>query len=431
MSETVRKQDHKPAEGFTHTVPKIVSMMEQESTQLADNVVSVTAEGYQIVKAGPYRFIGKAMYARGFGESHEIFSKFWETEKCKWVFKELDKLSEYASDEKHDAALLTWELYNNGERKGNGETKHGPNCFIGYTVGRFMQANTPVPENLDYIDIPEIYLARMYYDIPEADYKRGWYYEVDEWEKPGNNYPENCNYQAEYKLRGALERQGLYKSMHHTLMGMVYPDSNKNQSNGMNYGYFIACRPLNEDELSHIQIKEELDMPVTERAVYNIDLTTMQMRGDVELRYENDTMVIKTHGHIDWMETIQQFDCPVKINMRAKTDKDNIRIYYGNHPENSCIILGDTFYIGDIVTGKEYYYPGYGSAPANKYVDIEWIINRDVMIVKVNGELRHTGTHYPYIYKLSEPGYEIRSSVRIGCTYGSTVTIESLRVAEL
>ena len=44
MSEQIRKLNHKQNEGFSHTVPKIVSMMESESGQLADNVVSVTPE---------------------------------------------------------------------------------------------------------------------------------------------------------------------------------------------------------------------------------------------------------------------------------------------------------------------------------------------------------------------------------------------------
>jgi len=236
MSEPVRKLDHKPAEGFTPSVPKIVSMMEQESGQLAPNVVSVTPEGYVITKGGPYRFIGKSMYARAFGNSHEIFTNFWETKSCERVFEELDKLSEYASDQKHDAALFTWELYNPDEREGNGGTKHGPNEFMGYTVGRFMKAGTPVPENMDYVDIPEkYYMAQLYYEIPEAEYKRGVNCDLEEGllrEK----------YEGEFPLRDALEAQGLYETRHREFMGTFHPDKDKN--NGINYGYFIACEPL-------------------------------------------------------------------------------------------------------------------------------------------------------------------------------------------
>lgn len=219
--------ENKPAEGFSHNEPKIVNMTEQESGQLAENVVSVTAEGYEIVKAGPYRFIGKSIYARAFGQSHDVFGSFWGTEQCKQVFEELDRMPEYASDEKHDTALLTWDLFDWEGRKGNDDIVHGANCFLGYTVGRFMKADTPVPENLDYIDIPETYIARSWYDIPEIYVKRGVY--------------EDGDLDTEGKLRTALEQQGLYESMHWKFMAEVYPG--KNESNKAGFGYYIACRP--------------------------------------------------------------------------------------------------------------------------------------------------------------------------------------------
>lgn|GEM_PF-2302045 len=211
-------------------------MTESNSGQLAENVVSVTAEGYEIVKAGPYRFIGKAMYARGFGKSHDIFSSFWDTEQCKKVFAELDKMPEHASVEKHNAALYTWDLYNGEERKGDEDDDlvFGPNCLIGYTVGRFMKAGTPVPKDMDYIDIPETYIARSWYDIPEANITRGRY------ENDGS-----VEWDAEGVIRTALERQGLYKSLHYKFTAEVYPD--KNENNRVSFGFYLMCRPLTED----------------------------------------------------------------------------------------------------------------------------------------------------------------------------------------
>ena len=197
----------------------------------AKNVVSVTPEGYEIVKAGPYRFIGKAIYARGFGKSGEIFGNFWNTEQCRKVFEELDNMPEYASDEKHNAALLTWELYHGEERKGNDDMVHGPNCFIGYTVGRFMKSGAPVPENMDYIDIPETYIAQSWYKIPKADITRGEY-EKEEWGE----------WNAEGNLIKSLEQQGMYESMHWKFMAEVYPDRDEND--GVSFGYYIACKPL-------------------------------------------------------------------------------------------------------------------------------------------------------------------------------------------
>ena len=242
MSEAIRKPNETMPESHSPDMPKFLNMMEQaQAKSAAGNVVHVTPEGYPIVKGGPYRFIGKSMYARAFGNSHEIFSNFWETESCKWVFEELDKLCEYNSDHTHDAALFTWELYNPDEREGNGDTKHGPNQFMGYTVGRFMKANTPVPENMDYIDIPEKYLmAQIFFEIPETEYKRGVNCDLEKGilrEK----------YEGEFPLRDALEAQGLYKTAHREFMGTFFPD--KHQNNGINYGYFIGCLPLTEEEI--------------------------------------------------------------------------------------------------------------------------------------------------------------------------------------
>ena len=36
----------------------------------------------------------------------------------------------------------------------------GKTELLGYTVGRFMKSDTPVPEDFDYIDIPEMYVAK-------------------------------------------------------------------------------------------------------------------------------------------------------------------------------------------------------------------------------------------------------------------------------
>ena len=243
MSEAVRKPNKKPNESYSPTVPKIVSLIEQAQAKSATkNVVHITPEGYEIAKCGPCRFIGKSIYARAFGYSHEIFSNYWETESCKRVFEELDKMSEYASDHKHDAALFTWESFNSEERVGNGNTLHGPNQFMGYTVGRFMKAGTPVPENMDYIDIPEeYYMAQAFFDIPEAEYERGRDYDYDEQGK----YNEGGKYLTEHDIRNALKRQGLYE-YNRTFLGTFYPD--KDQNNGINYAYFVGCVPITEEE---------------------------------------------------------------------------------------------------------------------------------------------------------------------------------------
>ena len=83
-------------------------------------------------------------------DSDLLFKPIWE--KCAWVFDELDAMSEYASNEIHNAVLFTWEKYDD------------KNELFGYYVGRFMRPETPVIKDagLDYFDIPGGYIAKAW-----------------------------------------------------------------------------------------------------------------------------------------------------------------------------------------------------------------------------------------------------------------------------
>ncbi len=107
-----------------------------------------TLEKLDFTPFGPYRFIGKSVYARaGAAYSGEIFGGVW-AQYGRTVFEALDRLDGYATAETGSAALLTGDKYDE-EKK-----------LLGYTIGRFMKADTPVPEGLDFFDIPELYVAK-------------------------------------------------------------------------------------------------------------------------------------------------------------------------------------------------------------------------------------------------------------------------------
>ena len=77
-----------------------------------------------------------------------IWSYLWS--KSIGVFKALNEMEEYATDEVHDCALYHWE-------------KHCDKTELyGYTIGRLMKADTPVPQDMDYIDIPCNYIAKVF-----------------------------------------------------------------------------------------------------------------------------------------------------------------------------------------------------------------------------------------------------------------------------
>jgi len=108
---------------------------------------------FEIVKHEPYRFIGKSVYARaGMACGNGNFCAFlWDN--SQWIFDALDNLKKYSvAEEPRNAALLTWDKYCD---KAN---------LLGYTVGRFMEADTPVPDGMDYFDFAAGYIAKGQFD---------------------------------------------------------------------------------------------------------------------------------------------------------------------------------------------------------------------------------------------------------------------------
>lgn len=98
-------------------------------------------EKFEITEFGPFKFIGKTVYAPP--GSGEIFGGLWEN--SKEIFDALDCLTEYATEEICNVAYMNWNTEKN---------------LLGYTVGRFMGLDTPVPDGLNSIDIPKQFVAK-------------------------------------------------------------------------------------------------------------------------------------------------------------------------------------------------------------------------------------------------------------------------------
>ena len=121
--------------------------------------------------------------------------------------------------------------------------------------------------------------------------------------------------------------------------------------------------------------------------------------------------------------------------MRVKTDNANIDINYANGgiKLNHDIVpaMRNKLLVFNITDGKFHNYKS-EDILANEFTDIEWILGRNEMAIKINGELRHFGSDYGYINEFNEnSGFSLSSPVFISTTRGSTVTVESLRVTEL
>ena len=216
MSEPNKKPIQISPESYKPETPTLMSMLEEAEKSIAQQTeVKSGMMAFTIENFGPYRFIGKSVYARA-GKSGMIFGGLWE--KSGWIFEELDAMKEYATEEIHNTALMHWDWYDGKDGREVNRLTFGGTYLLGYTVGRFMKASTPVPENMDYIDIPEMYVAK------------GWARGGDE-----ND--------AEKIVVEGIERQGLYERASWIFMAEVYP---KPDETGVSTcGYYIACQLKN------------------------------------------------------------------------------------------------------------------------------------------------------------------------------------------
>ena len=204
MSESIKKQDQSTQESYSPTTPKLLDMVaaakNSENSQPVSDPVLI---GWEVVKNEPCRFIGKTVYVRA-GVSDDFCVM---TMKQDWVFKELDGLNEYATDDIYDAALVHWEKWDE------------KNKLMGYTVGRFMKADTPVPEDMDYIDIPETLVAKYFISS-------------------GN---ENI---ALEMLRAEFIRQGIYQDASWQFEGEIFTNREArkyNETSNDIYGGYLPC----------------------------------------------------------------------------------------------------------------------------------------------------------------------------------------------
>jgi len=155
-------------------------------------------ENLEIVKTGPYRFIGKSVYIGNKRGTEPFFDFTWK--QSDWVFKELDAIPEYASDIPHNAELIIWDKHYDDKSE-----------LFGYYVGRFMKADTPVTKeaDLDYFDISEGYIAKVRH-IGNRTKRHGIY-----------AYKDDLVYNA-------IEESGVYRAQHYIWAAEWFPEPDEN-----------------------------------------------------------------------------------------------------------------------------------------------------------------------------------------------------------
>jgi len=140
-------------------------------------------------------------------------------------------------------------------------------------------------------------------------------------------------------------------------------------------------------------------------------------------------LVITSYGGVDSMQTTDEYLLPLRIDVKVKTNCDNIRLYY----KMGEVILNweanmFELRIHDPVTGSNSGYYGKGHVPINEFVDVSWILHDEFIAVTVNGEYRLASDSFPYIETLKRSPQIISSRFGIGSAFGSTITVKSLKI---
>ena len=213
---------------------------------------------------------------------------------------------------------------------------------------------------------------------------------------------------------------------------------------GLKYGYYDDIGFSYLELIIHIKqiktltnaekekIEKSIKKSVLSGTTENIDLTTL-INKDAEASYADGVLSIKSNNDFkNGMLTPKKYKLPLKINLRAKTDETDIILRFGE----GCFCLNHKYMrgmvcINDPTSGEPFFY-NCTEVPPDEFADIEWILAREAMILKVNGETRHFTPNYHYIEAFeADPGYEMFSEITVKSFGGSTITVESLRVTEM
>lgn len=128
--------------------------------------------------------------------------------------------------------------------------------------------------------------------------------------------------------------------------------------------------------------------------------------------------------------TGRKFSLPLKIDLTAKTDDTNLRLYFHSghvllNWEMNKMLLN----MEDILAGTLQTIDAAGYITPDEYHDISWILHRDFAALIIDGVMRWHSEDAPYLRQLPESG--IRDYIRVSSAFGSTATIRSLTVTEL
>lgn len=152
----------------------------------------------------------------------------------------------------------------------------------------------------------------------------------------------------------------------------------------------------------------------------------------LEVQKVEEGLQIRCEGNTLSLRTPNKYELPIRIDLTAKTNDTNIKLYYGL----SEIVFNwecsqDELIVQDL-TGSRYSYPQKGYVSIDEYVDITWIIHTSYMKILVNNKEILHNENYPYIFALKNNlSKKISEHIRIGSAMGSTITVKSLNITNI
>ena len=236
--------------------------------------------------------------------------------------------------------------------------------------------------------------------------------------------------------QGAVNEHAIARPAHDVYFNPlnIYGLKNTDEFNSVcNPDYMEFHVPIREKEkITDAKILElsELEELASRSNSVDIDLTSMVKNADFSLTYTDNLMIMKSEAdYHGGMAIPQTFHLPLKIELRAKTDSTDLCI--SCKPGLLNINAGD-FGKPLVFFDPEKVFP-YNTAkiPTNEFIDVEWILGRNLMAIKINGELRELSSDAAYIQILKDNPDAYSTSISITSARNATITVESLRVTEL
>ena len=143
---------------------------------------------------------------------------------------------------------------------------------------------------------------------------------------------------------------------------------------------------------------------------------------------DSEWLSVSGYGYV---RTPGVYAVPLRIEAVAKTDSTNLRLHFAKgHVILNWEVELEEMACYEPVYGHAFFAEGQGRIPRDTWVRVTWEIQEDFMRVLVDGELRYSNEgETPDEFQRNNYSGLI-GPVCIGPGWGSTVTVESLKVEE-